>query len=125
MTNIYYFNENELDRLEKKYIVGYKKDGYINVNVQLQPKKINAINNEIEMKRNELHEKVEKLLPIKIMEDRYRINYTVDGIKKSKNCRFSKKTTKDEALQKIIQVRRELLKELYNIDIDELKSSEA
>lgn len=120
LMDIYYFNENELDRLEKKYIVGYKKDGYINVNIQLQPKKINAINNEIEMKRNELHEKAEKLLPIKIMEDRYRINYTINGEKKAKWCRFSKRTSKAEALQKITQIRCELLKELYDIDMDEL-----
>ena len=39
LVDIYYFNENELDRLEKKYIVGYKKDDYVNVNIQLQPKK--------------------------------------------------------------------------------------
>ena len=120
LTDIYYFNENELDRLEKKYIVGYKKDGYINVNIQLQPKKVNAINNEIEMKRNELHAKAEKLLHIEELNDRYRIKYTVDGEKKAKYCRFSKKTSKAEALQKITQIRCELLKELYNIDMEEL-----
>ena len=72
------------------------------------------------MKRNELHAKAEELLPIKILEDRYRINYTINGEKKAKYCRFSKKTSKAEALQKITQIRCELLKELYEIDMDEL-----
>ena len=120
LSDIYYFKEHSLDLLERKYIANYNINGYEKINIKLHKKKVNNIINKIEETKNKINEKISHLLHIEELKDCYRIKYTINGERKEKRCRFSKKTPKEQAFEKINNIRNELLKELYNIDIDEI-----
>jgi len=121
LSDIYYFKEYSLDKLECKYIANYSIDGYEKINIRLHKKKTSNVINKVEEVKNKLNEKISQLLHIEGLKDCYRIRYTINDEKKEKRCRFSNKTPKEQAFEKINNIRNELLKELYNIDIEDCK----